>query len=637
MNPMQQKAAAVTDGPLLILAGAGSGKTSVLTHRMAYLVECGIDPSNILAITFTNKAAREMKERVARLIPEGRLILCSTFHSACVRILRREIAALGYGQNFTIYDADDSERLIKNCVRELNINEKQFPVKSVSQEIGRQKDELLSAADFAGQVSGDFRLSRIASVYSLYQKKLLESNALDFDDIIFKTVELFIFRPDVLARYQDRFRYILVDEYQDTNTAQYHLVRLLAKKYGNLCVVGDDDQSIYGWRGANIRNILDFEKDFNEVVSIKLEQNYRSTGNILSAANAVIKNNGARKAKTLWTDREKGNKVTFFKGRNEYSESGFIASVIEQGRIDGMRTGDFAVLYRMNALSRSVEEQFIRRDIPYRIFGGVSFYQRREIKDIIAYLKLIANPRDSVAAARVINVPRRGIGDTTIKKIAEYASETGRSFMEALDDGGFIKALGTRGKKCAEFSALIKDFASESETIPVSELLNSIIEKTGFFEDITSYADNSDERIENVEEFLSKASEFTGGENGDKSLGAFLEEISLVADIDGYDESDDAVCLMTLHSAKGLEFPCVFITAFEEGIFPSYRAVMSDGKNAVEEERRLCYVGITRAKRDLYLTAATARKHAGQTVYNAPSRFLKEIPGNLLQIEREYL
>jgi len=634
LNPMQRRAAMTTEGPLLILAGAGSGKTKVLTHRMARLVELGVDPFNILAITFTNKAAREMKERAAKLMPAGANILCCTFHSACVRILRREIDNLGYGRSFTIYDADDSERLIKTCIKELDINEKQFPIKTVSQEIGRQKDELISAADFESVAADEYRLRQISKIYSLYQQKLMTNNALDFDDIIFKTVELFISRPDILAKYQERYKYILVDEYQDTNTAQYHLVRLLASKYFNLCVVGDDDQSIYGWRGANIRNILDFEKDFKNVTSIKLEQNYRSTGNILSAANAVIKHNRSRKAKSLWTEHEDGGRIVFFSGRNDYDESGYIVKSIEKLAKKGVRRGDCAVLYRMNALSRTLEEQFVRAGVPYRVFGGVSFYQRREIKDILAYLKLISNPADSVAAARVINVPRRGIGDTTVKKINDYANENGMTFMNSIEDGDCLALLGARGKKCAEFAALIGELTEAAKTAPVVELLQTLLEITDITGDIKTNADNPDERMENVNELINKAADFSKNDaNG--GLAAFLEEVSLVADIDNYNESDDAVTLMTLHSAKGLEFTCVFIAGFEEGIFPSYRAIMSDNATAVEEERRLCYVGITRAKQYLYITSAKTRMQAGQTVYNAPSRFLKEIPLEYIMKSRE--
>jgi len=630
---MQRRAALITDGPLLIFAGAGSGKTRVLTHRMAYLVEQGIDPYYILAITFTNKAAKEMKERVTGLVPEGGRILCCTFHSACVRILRREIDNLGYGRNFTIYDADDSERLIKHCIRELNMNDKLYPVKTVAQEIGRQKDELISARDFERQTTGDYRLSQISKIYSLYQQKLKTNGALDFDDIIFKTVELFITRPDILEKYQDRFRYISVDEYQDTNTAQYHLVRLLASKYNNICVVGDDDQSIYGWRGANIRNILDFEKDFKDARSIKLEQNYRSYGNILNAANAVIKNNAGRKRKTLWTERGDGGGIVYYYGRDEHEESYYIVSKIIKKTEDGMSRKDFAVLYRMNSLSRSLEEQFIRQGVPYRVFGGVSFYQRREIRDLIAYLKLIANPADSVAAMRVINAPRRGIGDTTVEKIVAYAAKNNTTFMDALADSEFIASVGPRGKKCAEFRALIDGLAGYAAEHTVYELLNELIERIGFLGDIEKNSDNPEERTENVGELVSKAVDFTKNADG-AGLSEFLEEVSLVADTDGYDESDDAVTLMTLHSAKGLEFECVFIAGFEEGIFPSYRAITSGTPGAVEEERRLCYVGITRAKDELHMTSARSRMHNGLTVYNSPSRFLNEMPKELLVFKR---
>ena len=626
LNPMQKEAVVTTEGPLLLLAGAGSGKTRVLTHRIAYLIQQGVNPFHIIAITFTNKAAREMKERIEKLVAEPDGIWVSTFHSACMRILRREIHKINYDNSFTIYDADDAEKLIKSVIRELNINEKQFPPKSVMGQIGSLKDELITAESYAKMAASDYRDSIVAKVYTQYQKKLKAANALDFDDIIFKTVELFQSRPDVLYNYQERFRYIMVDEYQDTNTSQYTLVRLLSERYRNLCVVGDDDQSIYGWRGANIRNILDFEKDFPDTAVIKLEQNYRSTQTILNAANAVIHHNTARKSKELWTEKGDGALITVFKAATDLDESAYISGVIKQRQTEGASYSDFAVLYRTNAQSRAIEDSLVHQNIPYRIFGGVRFYERREIKDVLAYLRAIFNPLDEIALKRIINVPKRGIGDSTIDKISEYGAVQDLSFFDALKDVEDIFPASPRNKKITAFVELLEGLRQKSLELPVPAFIETVLEATGYRLELSKEADSEDvDRGANVDELIAKAVEY-GQTAEEPSLGGFLEEVALVADIDNYQEGEEAVVLMTLHSAKGLEFPTVFIAGFEEGIFPSYRSTMSSDLNALEEERRLCYVGITRAKEQLYVTMANQRLQHGRIVYNAPSSFLKEIP-----------
>lgn len=629
LNPMQQEAVSYTEGPLLLLAGAGSGKTRVLTNRIAYMIEKGVDPYNILAITFTNKAAREMKERVNELVGSD-AVWVSTFHSTCVRILRREIQHIGYENSFTIYDADDSLRLIKECIREVNLNEKQYTPKSVQGVIGAQKDELIGPISFARESESDFRMSQIAKVYTLYQKRLKANNSLDFDDIIFLTVRLFIERPDILEKYQNRFTYIMVDEYQDTNTAQYKLIKLLAEKNQNLCVVGDDDQSIYGWRGANISNILDFEKDFKNAKVIKLEQNYRSTKNILSAANAVILNNFSRKNKSLWTENEEGKNINYIKSANDMEEGLFVAHTIKKHMESGGKLSEIAVLYRQNALSRSIEDQLVKNNIPYKIYGGVKFYDRKEIKDILSYLRSMYNSFDDIALKRIINTPKRGIGDSTVNKIAQFASEHELSFFDAMRSFECLEELGTRGKKIKEFVDLLEELKAYAENNSVTKIIEFVLERTGYLLELK--AEGTDEaagRIENIDELINKAYEFEKASE-DASLPAFLEEVSLVADIDGMDESSDNVSLMTMHSSKGLEFPTVFIIGFEENIFPSYRSVFSGDLKDLEEERRLCYVGITRAEKSLYLSSATQRMQHGQIICNAPSRFLKEIPANII-------
>ena len=634
LNPMQQKAVKQKDGAVLILAGAGSGKTGALTVRIADMLEHGISPYNILAITFTNKAAKEMRERVDKLAgPSAEHVWISTFHSTCVQILRREIEKLDYSRDFSIYDADDQEKVMKEVFKELNlsITDKTYTVRGAVSAISHLKEEMISWEDYAKEVDkADMRAYKTSRVYELYQKRLRRNNALDFDDLIYKTVLLFRTNPDVLNVYQERFKYIMVDEYQDTNTSQYELVRLLAGKYGNLCVVGDDDQSIYGWRGANIRNILDFEKDFPNAVVIKLEQNYRSTKNILTAANEVIKHNSARKDKTLWTENDTGSIIHVFRADNDIEEAVFVTEIINKNALKGKKYKDFAVLYRTNAQSRAIEDRFVRKGIPYRLFGGVRFYERKEIKDILAYLKLIDNSADAVAIKRIINVPKRGIGDKTVETAENAASKNGTTIFEALGCAAEYPELKSRGKKLGKFYELICSFKQKAEELSVHELIEYVVNATGYRDELEQ--DGSDDammRIENIEEFASKAAEFEK-ENENATLSAFLEDVALVADIDSYSEDDDAVVLMTLHSAKGLEFPYVFMIGMEEGLFPSGRAINTGDSKELEEERRLCYVGITRAKKELFLTYARQRMQHGQFVYNAPSRFLGELPPELL-------
>lgn len=635
LNPEQKKAVLTTEGPLLILAGAGSGKTRVLTHRIAYLIEKGVRPFNILAITFTNKAAREMRERVAAITPQGDEVWVSTFHSSCVRILRREIDKIGYTNQFTIYDADDSERLVKSILKDMNISDKVYQPKNILSVIGAQKDKLVGPEAYAKQVENDFRLKKVADIYRVYQKHLKDNNALDFDDLIFKCVELFTTHPEVLEKWQDKFRYIMVDEYQDTNASQYQLVRLLAKKYNNLCVVGDDDQSIYGWRGADIRNILDFEKDFKDTTTIRLEQNYRSSENILNAANAVISNNTMRKSKTLRTEAESGDVLHFYRAQSDIAEARFIAEKIESSVAHGKKYSDFAVLYRNNALSRVLEEGLVKASIPYRLFGGTRFYDRKEIKDIMSYLKALHNPNDDLAIRRIINVPKRGIGDATIAKVAEAAEENGISFYSALLSADAIPELKSKAKQLNKFAELLVELRDRADCESIADLIEAILDDTQYRKELE--AENTEEakgRLENLQELVNKAVEFAEGRE-EATLADFLEEVALVADVDGYTEGADTVVLMTLHSSKGLEFPTVFIAGFEESIFPGYRAMTSGVASDMEEERRLCYVGITRAKKELYLTAACERMQYGNRVSNLPSRFLREIPPDIIEQDRE--
>jgi len=639
---MQQEAVTTIDGPLLLLAGAGSGKTRVLVNRIAYMVQNGINPFNILAITFTNKAAREMKERLAHLLSsEGGTVWASTFHSMCVRILRRDIDSLGYNKNFTIYDSDDSLRLMRTIIKEQNINDKLFPPKSILGYIGEKKDRLVTpvqavrSAEEAGEIFG----IQQANLYTAYQKRLRTANALDFDDLIFCTVQLFEQFPAVLDRYRNRFRYISVDEYQDTNFSQYRLVKLLAEGYGNICVVGDDDQSIYGWRGADIRNILEFEKDFLGAKVIKLEQNYRSTKTILDAANAVIKKNIGRKGKNLWTENESGTAITLSATATDIDEAHSVVSHIKSQTAKGKNFGDFAILYRMNSLSRLFEERLVRENIPYKVVGGVRFYERKEVKDVLAYLKAIVNPLDDISMRRILNVPRRGIGDETEDRLAAYASEMEVSFYDALQSTAEIPGLPYNGKRVAAFAQLMDEFASYSDGATASTVLREVLEKTDFINDLMVSEKDKDiakERIANVTEIITKAEEFeknAAKEGMFPDLASFLEEVALVADIDALDgEGQDVVILMTVHSSKGLEFDTVFLIGFEQNIFPTSRAVYDTDRTKLEEERRLCYVAITRAMKSLFVSHAHSRRMFNETQYNPPSQFLKEIPEELLNV-----
>ncbi|MGN0466058.1 MAG: DNA helicase PcrA [Lachnospiraceae bacterium] len=633
LNDRQKEAVFCTEGPLLLLAGAGAGKTRVLTHRICYLIEeKGVNPWNIMAITFTNKAAKEMRERVDSLVGYGSSdVWVSTFHSTCVRILRRHADKIGYKNNFTIYDGDDQKRLMKDVCKSLNIDTKQFPEKNILGEISRAKDMHQSESEYEKESYGDFRKSKIAQVYKEYQKRLKANNAMDFDDLLCKTVDLFQFYPDILEKYQDRFRYIMVDEYQDTNTVQFYLIRMLARKYRNLCVVGDDDQSIYKFRGANIYNILNFEKEFEDATVMKLEQNYRSTKNILELANNVISNNRGRKQKTLWTENEKGEKVFFSKVATEYDEAEMVAKKIEEACEEGSSYKDFAILYRTNAQSRVLEEKLIFKNIPYKIIGGINFYQRKEIKDMIAYLKVVDSGLDDLATKRIINVPKRGIGDTTIQKIEDFALQEEMGFLEAAEIAQHIGSLGKATvTKIKKFTDFIDELREVLRNEGILSLYDTILEETGYKQElIIENTDESHTRLENLEEFRNKIVEFEEEKNS--TLTELLEEIALIADIDGLQEESDRVVLMTLHSAKGLEFPYVFLVGLEDGIFPGYRAIASESEEDMEEERRLCYVGITRAKKQLYLSYAQRRMMRGQMQYNTPSRFLEEMPGRLLQ------
>lgn len=633
LNDRQKEAVLTTEGPLLVLAGAGSGKTRVLTYRIAYLIEeKGIKPENILAITFTNKAANEMKERIEKLIGgKAQNMWIGTFHSICVRILRRNIDRIGYSRNFVIFDTTDQKTLIKDCIKELNLNEEFYEPKAILSFISSQKDKLIDADTYMRDNYGDFRERNKALIYSLYQKKLKENNALDFDDLIFKTIDLFRKNPDVLNDYQERFKYILVDEYQDTNRAQYELIRLLSRKYMNICVVGDDDQSIYKFRGADIRNILEFEKDFPDTKVIKLEQNYRSTKTILEAANHVINNNYGRKSKRLWTENDGGTLIKLYRGYNEHDEANFIANKInEKIKNEGLKFSDFAVLYRTNAQSRVIEEALIKSNIPYKIVGGLKFYDRKEIKDIIAYLRLIQNPVDNISLKRIINVPKRGIGSKTIEKIEAYCQKTGESLYSAILDAEDIPGLSQRAiANINKFTTLINKFIAMKEILGVRGLIENVIDSIGYIEELKKENTiEAESRIENIKEFISVAIDFEQ-KSEENTLEEFLASISLLSDIDNVEDEGNAVLLMTLHSAKGLEFPVVFLAGMEERIFPLSRALENDEE--LEEERRLCYVGITRAMKTLYMTYATERTLYGHTMYNAASRFINEIPEYLVE------
>lgn len=637
LNDTQKEAVFHTEGPLLILAGAGSGKTRVLTHRIAYLMEeKQVKPWNILAITFTNKAAGEMRERVDKLVGEAAgSVWVSTFHSACVRILRRNIGWIGFDTNFAIYDAEDQKTLMKNVCKQLQVDTKLYKERTLLSVISAAKDELVDPQEFALQAQGNFRQETIARVYAEYQRQLKSSNALDFDDLIMKTVELFQANSDILDEYQERFRYIMVDEYQDTNTAQFKLVSLLAAKYRNLCVVGDDDQSIYKFRGANIQNILGFEKTFPDATVIKLEQNYRSTQNILNAANSVISHNERRKEKKLWTANGEGDKVRVRNFMTAFDEAEIIAGEIAaKVRKGEAQYGDFAILYRTNAQSRMFEEKFLLANIPYKIIGGVNFYARKEIKDLLAYLKTIDNARDDVAVRRILNVPKRGIGATTISRVQEYAVANQISFYEALSEISRIPGGGRATAKIESFVTLIRTLRTQEDYFGVQELLQEVIDRTGYVKELEAEdTEESRARIENIDELINKAASYEESAE-EPSLEGFLSEVALVADIDSMDDGTGRVIMMTLHSAKGLEFPQVYLTGMEDGLFPSYMSVDSEDPDALEEERRLCYVGITRAMQKLTLTSAKRRMTHGETHYNRPSRFLNELPEELLKKEK---
>lgn len=639
LNTEQREAVFHTEGPVLILAGAGSGKTRVLTHRIAYLIEeKGVNPWNIMAITFTNKAAGEMRERVDKIVGFGaESIWVSTFHSSCVRMLRRFIDRLGYDTNFTIYDADDQKTLMKDICKRLNIDTKVYKEKAILAAISSAKDELISPEEYELQNISDFSKKKIILAYKEYQKELKKNNALDFDDLIVKTVELFQSCPDVLEYFQERFRYIMVDEYQDTNTAQFKFVSLLASKYQNLCVVGDDDQSIYKFRGANIGNILGFEKVFSNAKVIRLEQNYRSTQNILNAANQVIQNNMERKRKTLWTENEEGEKLHFRQFINAYEEAEYVVGEISKKVREGKgEYRDFAVLYRTNAQSRLFEEKLLMANIPYKLVGGVNFYARKEIKDLLAYLKTVDNAKDDLAVRRIINVPKRGIGATTLSRVQDYASERGIGFYDALREAEQIPSIGRAAVKVEPFVTFIQTLRSKQEFLSPSELLKDIIESTGYVEELRNEGtDEAEARIENIDELITKVVSYEE-ENEAPTLSGFLEEVALVADIDSVDGDDNQVLLMTLHSAKGLEFPYVYLAGMEDGIFPSYMTITADDPTEIEEERRLCYVGITRAMKELTLSCAQQRMIRGETQYNKVSRFIKEIPRELVELGREF-
>lgn len=660
LNDKQKEAALYIEGPLLILAGAGSGKTRVITNRTAYMIkEKGINPFNILAITFTNKAAGEMRERINDIVGYGaESIWVATFHSTCARILRRYIDRIGYDTSYTIYDTDDVKSVINDIIKRFEINTKYTSARALINCISSCKNEMITANQFARDNAGDFGMNDYVRVYKEYEEVLKKSNALDFDDLLLKTVELFTRCPDVLESYQERFKYIMVDEYQDTNTVQFELVRLLADKYKNICVVGDDDQSIYKFRGANIRNILDFEKHYPDAKVVRLEQNYRSTQIILDVANAVIKNNSGRKEKSLWTKKENGERVHLRQFETAYEEAEYIASEISKNVANGsVNYRDNAVLYRTNAQSRLLEEKFILFGIPYDVVGGINFYSRREIKDILAYLKTIDNGKDDLAVKRIINVPRRGIGATSLNRVQQFAIDNDMSLFDALLDSEYVPGLGAGKKKLDAFTNMIRVFRAKAEEMSVDELIHCILDETGYLAELEASDDpDADDRIENIEELITKAKVFSenyrdenekdsavnadgvgtevdissGNAKSGKLLSAFLEEVALVADIDRVDSDGNKVLLMTLHAAKGLEFPRVYMAGMEDGLFPSYMTIASDDEDELEEERRLCYVGITRAMDELTLTYAKSRMVRGEMQFNAPSRFIKEMPALML-------
>ena len=637
MNPRQLEAVLHTEGPLLILAGAGSGKTTVLINRIAYIIDQSLaKPWQILAITFTNKAAGELKERLTAMLGDiGGDVWAATFHSTCARILRRDGDRIGYSSHFTVYDTDDSKRLVKDCQKALNIDDKMISHKSILSEISHAKDSMLSPADYQAAAGSDFRLAKIGAVYELYQKRLREADAMDFDDLLGNTVELFRQCPDVLEYYQNRFHYIMVDEYQDTNQVQYEFVRLLAGKSKNLCVVGDDDQSIYKFRGATIENIMSFEKSYPNAKVIRLEQNYRSTKNILNAATAVISNNEERKGKTLWTENPEGDKIQIHTSSNEQEEADFVATTILEQVAKGRKYSDFAVLYRMNSQSNILEKVFVKSGIPYRIIGGHRFYERREIRDMIAYLSVINNPSDEIRLRRIVNQPKRSIGDKTIATASEIAGALGESLLEVLGRADEFDSLRRASAKLKAFYDMMQELidANDDESVSLHELYELILEKTGYIEALRGEKEEAETRIENINELASNLLKFQEENREEATLSAFLEEVSLMTDIDNYDETADTAVMMTMHSAKGLEFPVVFLPGFEEGIFPGLQAIYDP--NEIQEERRLCYVAITRAKESLYLLNADSRMLFGSTSRNRPSRFSLEIPLDLINKTRE--
>lgn len=637
MNNMQQQAVFCTEGPLLILAGAGSGKTTVLVNRIAYILQSELcKPWQILAITFTNKAAGELKERICNAVPEGGSdIWAATFHSTCARILRRYGDRIGFTSHFTVYGTDDQKKLVKDILKQLNYDEKMLPVKRVLNEISKAKDEMLTPQEMLKRAGYDNLKQSVAKVYEIYQSRLKTADAMDFDDMLCKTVELFQNCPDILEFYQNQFKYIMVDEYQDTNKVQYKFVSMLAAKYGNICVVGDDDQSIYKFRGATIENILSFENTFKGAKMIRLEQNYRSTQNILNAANGVISNNTMRKGKTLWTENAVGDKIEVHTSDSERDEAQFIAKTILDGVADGRKFSDFAILYRMNAQSNSIEQALSRSGIPHRVIGGRRFYDREEIRDMVAYLQVINNPHDDVRLGRIINVPKRGIGATTLEKASEIAAGLGESIYSVIKDADVYPQLSRAATKLKSFVALIDGLmeAEQSGDYSLAELYNLILEHTDYEKYLKTEKDNPDVRIENIEELSSNIIKFEEDYAEEASLSNFLEEISLQTDIDNYDAEADSSVMMTLHSAKGLEFPVVFIAGLEEGVFPSIATMMNPDE--LNEERRLAYVGITRAKEKLYITKAKSRMLMGHTSYNKVSRFVNEIPPELLNYTGE--
>lgn len=634
LNPKQQEAVLKTEGPLLIMAGAGSGKTRVLTHRMAYLLEeKGVNPWNILAITFTNKAAKEMKDRVIRIVgPIGNDMWVSTFHSMCVRILRREAEQIGYSRNFTISDQSETETLMKRIVKERNLDPKKYEPRMILGKISTAKNELLTPKAYANMTGNPFD-QIVAECYQSYQRALENAQSMDFDDLIMLTVRLFEEHPDILMYYQNKFHYIHVDEYQDTNYAQYQLVRLMAKKFENICVVGDADQSIYGWRGADMTNILNFEHDYPKAKVVLLEQNYRSTKNILKAANGVISNNQNRKEKNLWTDNDDGERITYYRAQSEHDEARYIVSTMqEQKEKMGRKYGDFAILYRTNAQSRVIEDTLVKSNIPYKMVGGRKFYDRKEIKDVMAYLRLLSNPADDLSFNRIINVPKRGIGTVSLERLYAFADQYQYSYLEAAQNVALSPLTGKAAKETANFAKTITDLQKMAEFLSITELVEEMLKKTGYLETLKQEGTlEAESRIDNINEFLSVTQEFERLNEGESDLVTFLTDLALVSDLDNVEEEpQEEVTLMTLHAAKGLEFPVVFIIGMEEGVFPSYRSLMEEAE--MEEERRLAYVGITRAEQQLYLTNAYSRLLYGRTQNNPASRFLEEMAEDVLEM-----